>query len=54
MSQEARGLDAGQRLVSRLLGSQDKRSAAIVERISQVCAALPPLFDRVHRRHYLE
>jgi len=35
MSQEARGLDAGQRLVSRLIGSQDKRSAAIVERISQ-------------------
>lgn len=32
--QEARGLDAGQRLVGRLVGAGDKRSASIVARIS--------------------
>lgn len=34
MSQEARGLDAGQRLVGRLTGAGDKRTAAIVAKIS--------------------
>lgn len=34
MSQEARGLDAGQRLVQRLVGHGDKRSAAIVQQIA--------------------
>ena len=38
LSQEARGLDAGQRLVSRLTGAGDKRSAAIVSAIAtEVC-----------------
>lgn len=35
MSQEARGLDAGPRLVDRLIGWGDHRSAAIVARIGQ-------------------
>ncbi|KAL6770321.1 hypothetical protein ACKKBG_A34500 [Auxenochlorella protothecoides x Auxenochlorella symbiontica] len=35
MSQEARGLDAGPRLVDRLVGLGDARSAAIVRRIAQ-------------------
>ncbi|CAM6099428.1 unnamed protein product [Calypogeia fissa] len=35
MMQEARGLDAGPRLVKRLLGLDDHRSAAIVRRIGQ-------------------
>ena len=35
MSQEARGLDAGPRLVERLRGWGDQRSAAIVARIGQ-------------------
>lgn len=35
MAQEARGLDAGMRLVQRLLGVGDKRSSAIVMRIAQ-------------------
>jgi uncharacterized ferritin-like protein (DUF455 family) len=35
MSQEARGLDAGQRLATRLVGSGDKRSASIVNRIAE-------------------
>ncbi|KAK9841403.1 hypothetical protein WJX74_005146 [Apatococcus lobatus] len=35
MSQEARGLDAGPRLVDRLIGWGDQRSAAIVARIGQ-------------------
>lgn len=35
MSQEARGLDAGPRLVGRLVGLGDNRSAAIVRRISE-------------------
>jgi uncharacterized ferritin-like protein (DUF455 family) len=35
MSQEARGLDAGQRLAMRLLGTGDKRSASIVDRIAE-------------------
>eukprot|EP00775_Hariotina_reticulata_P012203 gene12203-12340_t len=34
LSQEARGLDAGQRLVERLVGAGDKRSASIVELIA--------------------
>jgi hypothetical protein len=34
MSQEARGLDAGQRLVERLVGAGDRRSAAIVRQIA--------------------
>ncbi len=34
MSQEARGLDAGARLASRLVGHGDARSAAIVSRIA--------------------
>lgn len=35
MSQEARGLDAGQRLATRLVGSGDNRSASIVNRIAE-------------------
>jgi uncharacterized ferritin-like protein (DUF455 family) len=35
MSQEARGLDAGQRLAMRLVGAGDARSAAIVARIAE-------------------
>jgi uncharacterized ferritin-like protein (DUF455 family) len=35
MSQEARGLDAGPRLVKRLVGLGDNRTAAIVRRISE-------------------
>ena len=35
MSQEARGLDAGQRLVERLVGAGDRRSAAIVAQIAE-------------------
>jgi len=35
LGQEARGLDAGARLTSRLRGAGDTRSAAIVERIAQ-------------------
>eukprot|EP00892_Ulva_mutabilis_P007691 jgi/Ulvmu1/5294/UM022_0088.1 len=35
MSQEARGLDAGPRLVGRLVGMGDNRTAAIVRRISE-------------------
>lgn len=35
MSQEARGLDAGPRLVGRLVGMGDIRSAAVVRRISE-------------------
>jgi len=34
VSQEARGLDAGQRLVDRLVGVGDKRTAGIVARIA--------------------
>lgn len=34
-SQEARGLDAGPRLVERLMSAADHRTAAIVNRISQ-------------------
>lgn len=34
-SQEARGLDAGPRLVERLMSIPDHRSAAIVDKISQ-------------------
>lgn len=34
MSQEARGLDAGQRLATRLVGAGDKRSADIVFQIA--------------------
>ena len=34
MGQEARGLDAGQRLVTRLVGAGDARSAGIVARIA--------------------
>jgi uncharacterized ferritin-like protein (DUF455 family) len=34
MSQEARGLDAGQRLVERLVGAGDKRTAGIVQQIA--------------------
>lgn len=34
MSQEARGLDAGQRLVDRLVGTGDARSASIVAQIA--------------------
>jgi uncharacterized ferritin-like protein (DUF455 family) len=34
MSQEARGLDAGARLVERLKGAGDKRTAAIVAQIA--------------------
>ena len=34
MSQEARGLDAGPRLVEKLVGCGDNRSAAIVSRIA--------------------
>lgn len=33
-SQEARGLDAGPRLVQRLMSASDHRSAAIVQQIS--------------------
>lgn len=35
MSQEARGLDAGQRLATRLVGAGDNRSASIVNRIAE-------------------
>ena len=35
MSQEARGLDAGQRLATRLVGCGDNRSASIVSRIAE-------------------
>ena len=47
MSQEARGLDAGPRLVDRLVGWGDHRSAAIVARIGQeekahVAVGMPP------------
>lgn len=35
MSQEARGLDAGQRLATRLVGAGDNRSASIVKRIAE-------------------
>ena len=35
LSQEARGLDAGPRLVERLVGAGDKTAAAIVARISE-------------------
>lgn len=35
MSQEARGLDAGQRLATRLVGTGDNRSASIVNRIAE-------------------
>jgi hypothetical protein len=34
MSQEARGLDAGQRLVARLMGLGDRRTAGIVAQIA--------------------
>ena len=34
MSQEARGLDAGQRLVERLVGAGDKRTAGVVRQIA--------------------
>lgn len=34
MSQEARGLDAGPRLVERLVGAGDHRTAAVVARIA--------------------
>ena len=34
MSQEARGLDAGQRLAARLVGCGDARSASIVNQIA--------------------
>ncbi len=34
MSQEARGLDAGERLALKLVGWGDTRSAAIVDRIA--------------------
>ena len=35
MSQEARGLDAGPRLVKRLVGLGDNRTAAVVRRIAE-------------------
>lgn len=35
MSQEARGLDAGQRLAARLVGAGDARSASIVSKIAE-------------------
>lgn len=60
-SQEARGLDAGPRLVERLMSLPDHRSAAIVDRISQeelahVSVGTPPppagpRFTSTYRQH---